>query len=59
VYAGKVFSQEALKEDVSNIQSLYFDKGYIMVNVQDTTSLNSSSGRIDIAYSITENEMPT
>jgi outer membrane protein insertion porin family len=54
---GKVFSQEALKNDIVNIQSLYFDRGYIMVQVQEATSLNPSTGRIDIAYNIVENDI--
>jgi len=54
---GKVFSQEALKEDASNIQGLYFDRGYILAQIQETTSLNSHSGRIDIGYHIAENEI--
>jgi outer membrane protein insertion porin family len=52
---GKVFSQEALKEDIANIQGLYFDKGYIFAQVEETTSLNSYTGRIDITYNIAEN----
>ncbi len=54
---GKVFSQEALKEDVANIQGLYFDRGYIACQVQESTSLNSNNGRIDITYNITENQI--
>ncbi len=52
---GKVFSNDALKEDVANIQSLYFDKGYISCQVEDTSSVNAYTGRVDIAYNITEN----
>ncbi len=54
---GKVFSQEALKQDVANIQGLYFDRGYITAQVSETTSLNSYTGRVDIIYDITENEI--
>jgi len=54
---GKVFSQEALKKDITNIQSLYFDRGYISVQVQETTSLNPETGRIDVVYNIAENEI--
>jgi outer membrane protein insertion porin family len=54
---GKVFSQEALKQDISNIQALYFDAGYISAQVQETTSLNSYTGRVDIVYNIFENEI--
>ncbi len=55
--SGKVFSQEALKEDVANIQSLYFDRGYIACQIQESTSLNSNNGRIDITYGIIENQI--
>ena len=54
---GKVFSNEALKIDAANIHGLYFDKGYISAQVQDTTSVDSRTGRVDIAYSISENEV--
>ncbi|MDD4980973.1 MAG: outer membrane protein assembly factor BamA [Candidatus Omnitrophica bacterium] len=53
---GKVFSTEALRQDIMNIQALYFDQGYIFAQVQEATSLNSYTGRIDITYNITENE---
>ncbi|TRZ48329.1 outer membrane protein assembly factor BamA, partial [bacterium] len=54
---GKVFSDEAMKQDIANVQGLYFDRGYIMAQVQETTSLNTYTGRTDIVYSITENEV--
>jgi len=54
---GKVFSDEALKEDVISIQSLYFDRGYISCQVQETTSVNSYTGRVDVTYNIIENEV--
>ena len=54
---GAVFSEEALSQDVVNIQGLYFDRGYIMAQVQEATSLNSYTGRIDIVYNITESEV--
>ncbi len=54
---GAVFSQEGVKDDVINIQGLYFDKGYIAAGVQESTSLNARTGRIDITYTVTENEI--
>jgi outer membrane protein insertion porin family len=54
---GKVFSEEALKQDIANIQGLYFDRGYIFAQVQETTSLNPHTGRIDIVYNIQESEV--
>jgi outer membrane protein insertion porin family len=54
---GKVFSDEGVKIDVSNIQGLYFDKGYITAQIQDTTFLNKENSRVDINYNITENNV--
>ena len=54
---GKVFSEEALSQDVVNVQGLYFDRGYISAQVKETASLNSYTGRIDIVYNINENEI--
>lgn len=54
---GKVFSQEAMKKDITSIQGLYFDRGYISAQVQESTIINSASGRVDITYAITENQV--
>ncbi|MCM8800323.1 MAG: outer membrane protein assembly factor BamA, partial [Candidatus Omnitrophica bacterium] len=54
---GGVFSQEALKEDISSIQGLYFDRGYIFAHVDESISLDSETGRVDILYRIVENEI--
>ncbi|MFH1458592.1 MAG: outer membrane protein assembly factor BamA [Candidatus Omnitrophota bacterium] len=53
----KVFSKEALQMDVANIKSLYFDRGYISCQVQETTSVNTYTGRVDILYTIAEHEI--
>lgn len=54
---GGVFTYDALKEDVANIQGFYFSKGYIFVQVRELTSLDISSCKVDIVYSIIENEL--
>ena len=54
---GQVFSDEAMKADVAAIQGLYFDKGYISAQIQNTTSLNTTTSRVDILYNITENQI--
>ena len=54
---GGVFSYEALKDDVTNIQGFYFGKGYIFVQVKESTSLDTSTGKVDIAYAIVENDV--
>ncbi|MGE5307551.1 MAG: outer membrane protein assembly factor BamA [Deltaproteobacteria bacterium] len=53
---GKVFSPEGLKKDVSDIQGLYFDKGYISAGVNATTAL-SREGLVDVMFTIVENEI--
>ena len=55
--SGKVFSDDGMKQDVANIQGLYFDKGYISAQVQNTTSLNKETHRVDILYNIVENQV--
>jgi outer membrane protein insertion porin family len=54
---GKVFSDEALRSDVANIQGAYFDRGYISCQVQEATFLDPATARVDITYNITENEV--
>jgi outer membrane protein insertion porin family len=54
---GKVFSQELMKKDITGIQGLYFDRGYISAQVAESTLVNSDTGRVDITYNITENQV--
>ncbi|MFA5114916.1 MAG: outer membrane protein assembly factor BamA [Candidatus Omnitrophota bacterium] len=54
---GKVFSQEGLRQDIANIQGLYFDRGYIACQVQEAVSFNADIGRVDIVYNIVENQI--
>lgn len=55
--SGKVFSQEAMKKDITGIQGLYFDRGYISAVVQESTIVNTESSRVDITYAIIENQV--
>jgi len=52
-----VFSRDKLTVDIANIRSLYFDAGYIFVNVNESTSLNPKSGKVDVRLDITEGDM--
>jgi len=54
---GKVFSQESMKKDLTNIQGLYFDRGYISAQVQESSLVNTASGRVDVTYDIAENQV--
>jgi len=51
---GAIFSQEKLEIDLSQIQKLYFDKGYIFAQSIKTTSIDPKTGKVDIAYTINE-----
>jgi len=54
---GKVFNQQGLRQDISGMQSVYFDRGYITAVINEATHLNPETGRIDIAYNVIENEI--
>jgi outer membrane protein insertion porin family len=54
---GKVFSQETMKADITGIQGLYFDRGYISAQVQESTIINADTGRVDVTYGIAENQV--
>jgi outer membrane protein insertion porin family len=54
---GGTFSYDALREDVTNIQSFYYGKGYIFVQIKEAPSLDAASGKVDIAYNIIENQI--
>ncbi len=55
--AGDTFTYDALREDVANIQGFYFGRGYIFCQIKESTSLDAQTGRVDIAYSLVENEV--
>ncbi len=49
-----IYSEAGLRDDISFIQSYYFDRGYIGALVKADTLLNSQTGYVDIKYDITE-----
>jgi len=51
---GNVFSHEKMEDDLSNIREDYFDHGYITAVVEEATSFNTDTGRVDIRISIKE-----
>jgi outer membrane protein insertion porin family len=51
---GKIFSKAKLADDLANIRSLYFDKGYIFAQVNESTSLNPTDGRVELALDVQE-----
>ncbi|MBF0594924.1 MAG: outer membrane protein assembly factor BamA [Candidatus Omnitrophica bacterium] len=51
---GKIFSKVKLADDVANIKSLYFDRGYIFAKVEESTSLNPDNGQVELKLDIQE-----
>ena len=54
IAAGKVFSPEGMHEDASNIQGIYFDKGYIFTQVSESSYLNPDTDKVDVTYAVDE-----
>ena len=52
--AGKVFSPEGYADGASNIQSLYFDQGYIFAQALGKLLSEPETDRVDATYSIDE-----
>ncbi len=51
---GNIFSRAKLDEDISNISTMYFDMGHIFAKVNESTSLNTDNGRVDVRLDIEE-----
>ncbi len=57
IKVGKVFSRKQLNIDLSNIRTLYFDRGYIFAQVEDSSSLNAETGKVEIRLEIKEGSL--
>lgn len=53
---GDPFDYGKMKEDVDNVRSLYFDKGYMNAEIDLKHKYNSASDRMDLTYTIEANE---
>ncbi len=51
---GNVFSRQKLSVDISNVRTLYFDRGYIFANLHDSTSLDPETGKVEVQIKIEE-----
>jgi len=54
---GEFFSHEKLEEDIGNIREAYFDRGYISALVEESTSFNSDTGKVDVKVDIKEGKL--
>jgi outer membrane protein insertion porin family len=55
--SGKPFSRRGLRLDVSAIQDLYFERGYLSAQIRSESVYNDSTEKVDINYGIVENEL--
>ncbi len=54
---GNSFSHEKMEEDVGNIREAYFDRGYISALVEESTSFNTTTAKVDVKVSIKEGKL--
>lgn len=54
IYQDGVFSRSKLSVDIANVRTLYFDRGYIFAQVNDSVSLDPDTGNVDLKVSIEE-----
>lgn len=51
---GGIFSREKLTVDIAKIRTLYFDRGYIFADVDEATSLDPQTGRVEVKINVRE-----
>jgi outer membrane protein insertion porin family len=54
---GKPFSKRGLRQSVTNIQDLYFEKGYLNAKILFDSFYNEKTGKVDTSYTVTENQV--
>ncbi len=54
---GNVFSHEKMEEDIGNVREAYFDRGYISAFVEEATSFNTTTAKVDVKVSIKEGKL--
>jgi len=51
------FNEVSLQQDVYNLRSFYLSKGYLFVQIRESTSVDPKTGKVDISYNIIEKEI--
>jgi outer membrane protein insertion porin family len=54
---GNFFSHEKMEEDIGNIREAYFDRGYISALVEESTSFNTTTAKVDVKVTIKEGRL--
>ena len=57
VRAGDPFDLGKIREDVENVRTLYYDKGYMNADIDLSQKYNSSTDRMDLVYQITAHDV--
>lgn len=57
IQEGKVFSREKLTVDIANVRTLYFDRGYIFAEINESTSLDPDTGKVEIKLNVEEGSL--
>ena len=52
-----IYSEEKIQEQVSKIQEVYFNRGYIFSQVKPVSFLNPKTGLVDVTFKIVENSL--
>lgn len=55
--SGSPFSRKGLRQSVTNIQDLYFEKGYMNAKVAFDSVYNEATQKVDVSYRLTENNV--
>ncbi|MFH1406398.1 MAG: outer membrane protein assembly factor BamA [Candidatus Omnitrophota bacterium] len=54
---GRVFSPDAMKDDMASIQTYYYERGYIFCDITPETALDPATGKVNVTYDIVENDI--
>ena len=54
---GKPFSRRGLRQSVTSIQDLYFEKGYMNAKILFDSVYNEQTSKVDTVYTVTENNV--
>jgi len=55
--AGRIFTEDHLRDDVGALQRFYFDRGYIGASVKANTVMLPETGKVDVSFELAESTM--
>lgn len=57
LYPGAIFSDEAVYQESLRLREVYVDAGYVFSQVVPATLYNKETGKVDVTFTITENDI--